>query len=1045
MADALSSEEVKELAKTLGETISDSTDDELHSSNAETIDDGQENSEIHIEQTEDDEDTTPSISGDHILHKFEISSEIQERYATGEVLGEGSGGAVFDLTDNNLDRTIAVKFLSKEYAKSKFRIEKFMREALITSRLDHPNILPIYDLESSKDKQIYYTMKKVEGIPLTELTEVSHDGTSTDEQELINASNSLGEIVNTFIKIGETIAYAHSRGIIHRDIKPDNVMLGHYGEVRVVDWGIAVDTEKQKKHNGKMSGTPHYMSPEQANCEQADERSDIYSIGATLFHVLFKRTPIIAKSHESFWQQKKNGIYQIPNEAEQEHVPAPLLAICFKCMGKERENRYQTSAELVEDLKNFQIGGSIGAYHYSFVELAKKWIKHNINNLKWAALVFIIIGAASTYFYQQHQREYAGWGSPIYTETFDNAEQWNENWVLTSSGAAEIADKVMQTKGGSGFYAFYNHPIQGGMRIEFDAKILPGTSPGDMSVIFAPDIHDTVRNSRTPRNRYYLQHGSQGNESSAILGPNGRLDYVINPLKPDTVYRVRGEIDGKSIRLYLDNKLICSYDLLFPLTSGYIGIYCFYPGKQIDNIRIYSKELPEITNIIKTGDLLFDNKLYDLAAQRYLKISQTHPKTQLGDEALYKYALCMHKLGKEAKAFEIWDTLKNSSYKDHISYYRWSDLYTKQSFDTLLKEMDQLFAQSEKNTRHNIKAKWATFLKQAQDNHHMKFLEDLLTFRSKHFPNDQVFSFQTFRALRLLGEASKVLELFPQQTLIKCRAMLAMGRFDEIIKDYPEHKILVSLALSLSGQYNKVIAEYSEFQGDYLTSLIHAGYLEKAKQEFAGTKHMPLILFEAGDYDELIKHYPDSSTANHAKYIKTGDLDAYLRSLDQEALNSGYYQTLIALRKHIQGDKSAINKIKSLVSQVNATELLWATNMFERRFIDAVLTALDGDDQLLESRVRSLYKEKREMSYMRPWHCAALLLGEIDEETFLKQPFQWDIKEDLHLYKGIHEDLQGNRQAAIKHYTALKNLKHYESRDSITVEIFVDYRLKALQ
>ena len=267
----------------------------------------------------------PNFSDQHIFHKAQLDTEATQRYVLGDILGSGSSGDVWELIDNNLDRSIAVKFLSSKHTTSEKSIRKFVNEALITSRLEHPNILPIYDLEFSDDQQLYYSMKKVDGVPLSSLTE----NNSNNSPEL---HRDIAEIVNIFIKVSETIAYAHSRHIIHRDIKPDNIMLGSYGEVCVVDWGIALDMERDGAQSGRIAGTPVYMSPEQANCLAVDERSDIYCIGTTLFHTLFKRTPVQTIDLEDFWNRKKHGDFSELSKSERDSVPAPLLAICLKCM-----------------------------------------------------------------------------------------------------------------------------------------------------------------------------------------------------------------------------------------------------------------------------------------------------------------------------------------------------------------------------------------------------------------------------------------------------------------------------------------------------------------------------------------------------------------------------------------------------------------------------------------------------------------------------------------------------------------------------------------
>ncbi|NRA38308.1 MAG: serine/threonine protein kinase, partial [Planctomycetes bacterium] len=308
MAHTETHNETVRLTKTLSKTV-----DEKHPSTVpgyevgdiqaiETITDD----EMHAlhEKTENIE-----IDGDHVLSRCGKKDGEEKRYITGTILGSGGGGSVFNLTDNNLQRTVAVKVLPADLTESPREVKKFMHEALITSRLDHPHIPPIYDLDLGSEDQVYYTMKKIDGVALSILTE-ELEGRELSDDEIIfgHKYDNISEVVNIFIKIGEAAAYAHSKGIIHRDIKPGNIMVGSYGEVSLVDWGIAVDLHDGKEHSGHLSGTPLYMSPEQANRETADERSDIFCFGTTLYHVLYKHPPVRAHNVDSFWEYKRKGI-----------------------------------------------------------------------------------------------------------------------------------------------------------------------------------------------------------------------------------------------------------------------------------------------------------------------------------------------------------------------------------------------------------------------------------------------------------------------------------------------------------------------------------------------------------------------------------------------------------------------------------------------------------------------------------------------------------------------------------------------------------------
>ncbi len=976
-------------------------------------------------------ETEPSIPGHFILNKIDFDSEIQSRYQTGALLGSGGGGAVYDLVDANLKRTIAAKFLPKKLTNNKDKVSDFMHEALVTSRLDHPNIPPIYDLEALNNNQIFYTMKKIDGNPLSQYIEMDKHSTCSPD--------TLNNLITIFIKVCEAIAYAHSRHIIHRDIKPANIMLGKFGEVRIVDWGIAIEANDPRAQNNKLSGTPIYMSPEQANRMPVDERSDIYATGASLFHVLFKRPPIYADNLDDFWSLKKSGTLRAPSPQESKNIPRPLIAICLKCIAYKAEDRYPDVASLIDDLKQFQNGGSIWAYNYSIFELLKHWAVNNTSHLKWLALVLVILGGAALFAIGQYQRQYAGWGDPVYSETFNDAQAWHNNWTITT-GNAEIQNNTLVTQHGLAFCAFYNKPIEGGVSIEFTGKMLAGFNPGDLSIVFTPDLHNTLPASKTPTTLYYLQSGAHGNECAAIAGPHGRIDYKRQTLKIDQSYRIRGEIDGAKLRLFINDIPTCSYDLLLPLTSGYIGIYGYYPGKAFDDITIYNKSIPELTNAIKTGDIFFENELYQLAADRYEKIKSIHEGTALGNESNYKLGLCYYKMDQKQKAFAIWAQQQRGSFKHQIAFHYWNDLYLNNQQDSLLQEMTQLFQSAPATTQRQIKSEWASLLKRATAANQLTLIKNLLAFRSSYFPDDQVFSHQVFGALRLLGECQEALTLYPDQEVIIINALLQIGHYDDVISRYPLHRYAVSQALLESGNYQQVITDYSDVHETLFHALLASNDYQQAAQIAINDGQRANILLAQEKYNELIQTFPKQNTAINSALLQLGKFDDVLnaeRPSTQHRREALLCKNLLA---YFNQDAQALATIKEIISTIPASENQRAESIFTVYFLDAVLEHFEDKTEVLQKRCDAIWSEKKQMLGMRLWHCAGLLSGKISEEEFLQQPKQHGIQRDHFLYKALHEDLYGDKNIAKEYYLKLEALPN----QTPSVKILCAERLKVI-
>ena len=221
---------------------------------------------------------------------------------------------------------------------------RFIEEARTTAILDHPSVLPIHDLGRTADGRVWFTMRLTGGQPLSELIADLCTG------KLVEAIAAITDRVELMVRICESIAYAHSRGILHCDLKPANIMIGCYGEVLVVDWGSAL----RQGQPGRAAGTPLYMSPEQSRSEEIDERSDVFGIGATLWHLLLLRPPLQEDSDlERFWHRKMAGDCDPPTAVESAMVSASLLAILRSSVAAQRQDRYPSVIALRDSLRSW--------------------------------------------------------------------------------------------------------------------------------------------------------------------------------------------------------------------------------------------------------------------------------------------------------------------------------------------------------------------------------------------------------------------------------------------------------------------------------------------------------------------------------------------------------------------------------------------------------------------------------------------------------------------------------------------------------------------
>ena len=255
----------------------------------------------------------------------------RDRYVLGDKLGQGGGGRVMRAYDRILGRRVAMKMLRTDGIGDKDLLERFIAEAQTTGQLEHPNIMPIYDFGTLRSGEVYYTMREVRNSSLREVI----NGLCREDPELLEEYTLL-RLINLLGQVCLAIHYAHVRGVVHRDLKPDNIMLGDYGEVLVMDWGLArlfdeqsVRREQTMSEEGQTLGTPAYMPPEQARgeLEAVDERSDIYSLGALLYEILTLQPPYTGENPlDVMWQVVEGDLVPPSQRAEEREVPGRARA-----------------------------------------------------------------------------------------------------------------------------------------------------------------------------------------------------------------------------------------------------------------------------------------------------------------------------------------------------------------------------------------------------------------------------------------------------------------------------------------------------------------------------------------------------------------------------------------------------------------------------------------------------------------------------------------------------------------------------------------------
>ncbi|HTU22267.1 MAG TPA: protein kinase [Gemmataceae bacterium] len=403
-----------------------------------------------------------------------------QRYLLEGELARGGMGAVLRAVDCDIRREVAVKYLLDQSDTRKKT--RFVEEAQITGQLEHPNIVPIHELGVDTKGRLFFSMKMVRGRSLQQVLQELRDVPRVAEKEY-----GLGRLLTIFVNICHALAYAHTRGVVHRDLKPANIMLGDFGEVYVMDWGLAkvlaravpvaqlatviqtapsfawaeaeksgtssatVQTDRSaeddKTMDGTVMGTALYMPPEQAmgNIAAIDPRSDIYSLGAILYEMLSLQPPVDKSGgFHAILRRVSQGEIVPPEQRAPERVrkiPPELSAVALKALAKDKKDRYQTVEALRRDIELYLEGRSVSAKEDTHRELFLKLLKRNkgVSAATAAALVLLAVVVAWSSWVNYKARRETEKALTAYQGAQHEKEERTRNAVPALVKAARLA------------------------------------------------------------------------------------------------------------------------------------------------------------------------------------------------------------------------------------------------------------------------------------------------------------------------------------------------------------------------------------------------------------------------------------------------------------------------------------------------------------------------------------------------------------------------------------------------------------------------------
>ena len=595
------------------------------------------------------------------------------KYRYIRTLGRGGMKVVLEVHDNDTMRNVAMALLPDISTRSKLELGQFLREARLTAGLEHPNIVPVHDIGMDSSGSPYFTMKLLRGRTLA----VVLKKLAENDPEYVN-NYKFDNLMRIFMRICNAIDFAHSKGVLHLDLKPENVQIGDYGEVLVLDWGLArkitpnqndvpkinTKTRVMKRlgttANGEsqINGTPGYMAPEQIRGAKnaCSEQTDVYSLGAILYAMITFKNPIQNGEVEKMLQDTLDGNILPPSQrVKDREIPYGIEAVVIKAMNVNPADRYPSVRALRNEVMNYIDGYATEAENDGPVKKTLLYMRRHTRGLITGAVILLLTVLLAFFSWREAHRIISLW-IPMLTVNFQKPGFPMDACSFRNEDFKEL-DQVWPLKRAEGLqpqpkqWLVFREPFQENVRISFN-MLYDRESMKTMEFALIPDASDGKElSAHSPMVICRLTGAPLGIAEVLELrnqaAPRILVSAPLANLREKEI-SVTIEHENGYISLFVDRKNILKVPSFRLMGNGalLVAFRSEMPHARIRNLEISRLAPPENATALLAGDTLLEERMYEQAIRRYLLVDDNRPGSKLAETALQKAYLAAFKLNQ---------------------------------------------------------------------------------------------------------------------------------------------------------------------------------------------------------------------------------------------------------------------------------------------------------------------------------------------------------------------------------------------------------------